>query len=119
VDPTDSALQEEDRRKVWRFCREKVGHRLRTADAFRQLLLPALQHPRIVGILDPHIIRRADGRLAIKESDEILPPRGLTGEHVRHPDREAPAYEERLPLVHVPFIEAAFDELRDAFRVGG
>src|SRR5439155_304933 len=56
---------------------------------------------------------------AIQESDEIFPARRLTREHVRHLDREAPADEERLPLVHVPFIEAAFDELRDAFRVGG
>src|SRR6266566_9454516 len=94
-------------------CLEEVRPVSRAArDAAAQFLLAALEHLRVVRVLDPHVVRRADGRLAVQELPEVLPSGRLPRQDVRHLDREAPADEERLPLVHVPLVEPPFDEAR-------
>src|SRR2546426_968823 len=82
-----------------------------------QLDLAAFEHLRVVRILNTHVVRRTDRCLAIQELPEVLPTRWLPREDVGHFDGEPSADEERLPLVHVPLVEAALYEFRDAVRL--
>src|SRR3972149_1532960 len=104
------ALETVPRRQVRGGLLEQVPRGLRDHGLPReppaQLPLPLLECLGIVRVLDPHVVRRAHGRLPVQELHEILPARGLSGERVRHLDREAPADEEGLPLLHVPLVEA-------------
>src|SRR2546427_6554806 len=104
-------------RKVRRFGLEKIWRLSRRTESLTQFLLAAFKQFRVVRILDPHVVGRTHRGLAIQEADEVLPARRLSREHVRHLDGETPTDEERLPFVHVPLIQATFDELGHPFRV--
>src|SRR5207245_11800002 len=82
-----------------------------------QLDVAAFEHLRVVRILNTHVVRRTDRCLAIQELPEVLPTRWLPREDVGHFDGEPSADEERLPFVHVPLVEAALYEFREAVSI--
>src|SRR5207249_3777705 len=59
------------------------------------------------------------GGFEYQKAGDLLPAGRWRKESFPPPPRDAPADEEGLPLVYVPFVEAALDEFRDAFGVGG